>query len=1592
MKRSRIMKVLPKVLACVLIVGLGISECALQFMMSSDNASVFSKSSNYAKETETATVDNIDADRATSKTENGLSQADKENSSKSNSNNSSGNGKLSARVAQIPAVGDTSQGSAVTNAVSEEDIPGLGTIKYLPITMYNYDADIYNPINNQKELEEANGEFPNKWHGFYFNDYYEDLNDGAVQVKDLFDADGNLNIEDGKYILRSARSGKSVAIAKDATAGGVDQILSKYSFGEYSEWIIRKTDNGNYTLQAANGMYMSIGDNSGTLSEEPIEFEIGEHRPVTGNGNNVLKEGVADAVELRVLRDGATPYAPADPTNVEELDANYFPSYYWLNEQGDFFRGWYWPDEGAPYYLYKIDTSAIYETEQLTPTFDGENAIIEDGDYLIYGNRAGFFVNAGISEDADDYGEALIMDSKNSDVSDVFDTTIWTIKSQGDGTYTVQDEQGRYISMQANNNKRARLSETQTVCYIKNYNQLKLNGQAEVNNAVIIQQNNVSLNDYGGTAIPEDYYQGTQDVDEGNALILYKVDKTNQEYIGLVYDDWNQYTGGAILYDGIVEDTLDVNKNIQFKHVESGVFDTNNKIKDIYTNVGMPFIYENGTYTFDSNRMSARFADGPQNDLNLTVDVATQRRDLGNGNDESIWMPYNTELGTITNPEYHFGMTATIPFTMSENGRVKMNDDESDPIEFSFSGDDDIWIFIDGHLVLDLGGIHDRVGANLNFATNTWKIEGDATYKSGAAKTGSIFNDDANMGKINQTIKNFAATENHELTIFYLERGLGSSNCRISFNFPMKDTVSITKKVDQSITKDGQYSPLSDKELEIINNVDFMFTLYKNDGSEAVPVANANYSVLNSNGQTVANRVTDATGQLVLRNGQTARFIDELSQEGVTYYVVENDTNGFSKTKYTYDGSAGKSVTDENGTTAKTGGFYEGDIEIDLAQINQASQLMNNDKDTTIKSKEIKVVGDDETDDSLQFICENFYDASMELGTVHPGDDVIVIDYGLGVNITPLANDLYRGESIRLKSVSDGQYGKATASKDVINYQLNQPLSDIETLNYVVEVTYKNGEEVLTKDFDGKVYIIPATSMYYEEDFGMDKGNNGMVTYTNGKSTAGWKVEGTPQQDYQEPGVVGTTADSPYGSDRAYLTDGGDSNGSSRYVNTEKGAAQFSYSFTGTGTAFFARTNNTAAYMRVILSRESRKNLLKDTQWTTYIGSDWTESRGTLTQKSNNIVGNFTKIGKGNSPNPAEDHWGIQTAAEEVPVTAGHEYTYSAVLTADKDMIMRIKVGYANNDQISLDTVTLKAGESYKYTTTFTPARDAVNITYALGATTDTEVVENVRFTLSNHRLVDNNDTEKAETETIETVFRNNIYKNDTDTLYNIPVYNIEDLEYDTYTVTVTISKKILNYGYEFWLDGIRVYNPLGTGEELVKNYPMANGAYSTDGEANNTVVTLRDKLLKDVTSKDENGSLNWTDGNNFVLFTDEYGAMQSADEYKSFGPKEEVYLNNGQSISFSLVDWDPNTNKAYIGMKAPKGTGVVDINNGTKITLNNAADCYYVINPTISEKEVNGKIVKVANFLIEAEEGSLISLTNIKVTGTAKFAIYENN
>ena len=192
----------------------------------------------------------------------------------------------------------------------------------------------------------------------------------------------------------------------------------------------------------------------------------------------------------------------------------------------------------------------------------------------------------------------------------------------------------------------------------------------------------------------------------------------------------------------------------------------------------------------------------------------------------------------------------------------------------------------------------------------------------------------------------------------------------------------------------------------------------------------------------------------------------------------------------------------------------------------------------------------------------------------------------------------------------------------------------------------------------------------------------------------------------------------------------------------------------------------------------------------------------------------------------------------------------------------------------------------------------------------------------------------------------------DNNALYQIPVIKISGLDYGTYKVVITASyatfaDKTGDGQYNFWLDAIRVYDPMG----------KDNATYEQDNEGYPQYIKLRDSLVGE-TATAETGSV-FIDG----------AAEATIAQYKNYGPNNEVYLAKGQAISFTIPE---NTNIAsiQIGAKAPNGNAAEMNVNGTKTAIPSATEMYYQIATQGNQ-----------SFTVTNTGNGLLSLTNLKIT-----------
>ena len=229
----------------------------------------------------------------------------------------------------------------------------------------------------------------------------------------------------------------------------------------------------------------------------------------------------------------------------------------------------------------------------------------------------------------------------------------------------------------------------------------------------------------------------------------------------------------------------------------------------------------------------------------------------------------------------------------------------------------------------------------------------------------------------------------------------------------------------------------------------------------------------------------------------------------------------------------------------------------------------------------------------------------------------------------------------------------------------------------------------------------------------------------------------------------------------------------------------------------------------------------------------------------------------------------------------------------------------------------------------------------------------------------------------------NNKYTTQGGRLYQVPVINCYDLSYGTYTVTLTPGT---NEGFTFYLDAIRVYNPMGSSNET------ANAAYTTDKEINASVVEVRDTILNDAES--------YASSANKTLYVDnEAEAVTDLSKYESIGPNNELYLKNGNKI-FTTLKTASTTgpSSVQIGARAADGRAVslalevfrenedgnIESVGSFERDITSSTDMYYDVTSLFGAEGLDfGKGVTISIGYGQTGDG-ILSLTNFKTTGEA--------
>ena len=606
---------------------------------------------------------------------------------------------------------------------------------------------------------------------------------------------------------------------------------------------------------------------------------------------------------------------------------------------------------------------------------------------------------------------------------------------------------------------------------------------------------------------------------------------TNQGYNKKAYN---------VLVQGIVKNELDSKGQIQFNYNNAGVFTTGGtKVngKDVYQNVQFPFVHGNdGYYEFDSTKNHVHVDKNGGDNQKLTLDSGAQ-----SAGGQGTFFPFNSDGDSKA--DYHFGMNMSVPFYMNENG----TDSSGKAIRFEFSGDDDVWVFINGKLVLDLGGIHDIMNGSIDFSTG--KVEYTYTGKNSNIPYAKQVNSDKSLTqqkeaqnttleKLGITKADLAKGENN-LQIFYLERGAGSSNCKIRFNLPQRDTLQVSKTLEANTpyTENG-----------------FEFQLLKKDGNDYKPVSSKGYALYNDSSLISNTEKTDGNGKFTLQAGQHANFTG-VSRENSEYKVVEL-TDGYETT---WSGTNGKKVDGENAYALTIKQNLSDEVSTyNVNCVNKASVVLNDDTIVLDYGKPVE------------------YDVTANDTNAPSGSSV----YGIGKGNLPKNSSDATGYTGLNTDVALDNGNIKINENGVVTYTPTRYMNSVDKANYAVkyqvkESTSKPWEQgnMIDKYAYATVNVLPATSVYYEDDFGTDGNGDPNVAIV---WTGTWK-DSKKDEDQSQTGISSkdnqqSSDNKNYGWDDSYKDDIKYSNGSAHYSSEKLASATFR--FKGTGVDVYSRTND----------------------------------------------------------------------------------------------------------------------------------------------------------------------------------------------------------------------------------------------------------------------------------------------------------------------------------------------------------------------------------------------------------------------------------
>ena len=393
-------------------------------------------------------------------------------------------------------------------------------------------------------------------------------------------------------------------------------------------------------------------------------------------------------------------------------------------------------------------------------------------------------------------------------------------------------------------------------------------------------------------------------------------------YQGLVANTTN--ADGAPLLNKTKSATVEPHFNKDFLLGENS---KNAKLGEVYENVKFPFTKKENLFNddtgvdywyFDSKdtTLYLKQDSGQNSDSKYFLQKSTDNRDrslnvdaLSNPSSKIRYgyFPFNETAtsGVASTYNYGFGTKLQMDFTLTDDGMVETNKTGEDGkkektnIKFFFSGDDDVWVFIDGQLALDVGGAHGKVSGLLEFGETSDGKNSVTAYVS-KVKKGGTSNSDQNGSSVKTVTYNgepisFSAKntnlepldkgKKHTLTMYYMERGMWESNMAVAFNFPDNNELQVQKIVDTTDVNDWFKSCFDTPDLFAFN-IQNQATHYRQPKHDATIGSDVEPIKLNTSDYASCKPATENS------TGNIFKLTTELGDaEALHWYAKYQDTN-----------------------------------------------------------------------------------------------------------------------------------------------------------------------------------------------------------------------------------------------------------------------------------------------------------------------------------------------------------------------------------------------------------------------------------------------------------------------------------------------------------------------------------------------------------------------------------------------------------------------------------------------------------------------------------------------------------------------------